>query len=465
MDADLRMAVRIAREVDRASGCTYLVGGYVRDRLLGLENKDIDLEVHGISVEALEKILDSLGERLSMGASFGVMGLRGTHLDIAMPRAEKATGRGHRDFAVSVDPFLGEKKAASRRDFTMNALMQNVLTGEILDFFGGREDIRQGLIRHVSADSFAEDPLRVLRAAQFSARFGFQVAASTEALCANMDLKPLAGERVMGELEKALLKAERPSVFFEELRSMHQLSVWFPELEALIGVPQQAEHHPEGDVWRHTMQVLDEAARLRPQSEYPLGLMLAALCHDLGKAGTTQRINGKLHAYGHEQAGLAPAMRLVTRLTGDNRLAAFVRDMTRLHMLPNRLAAEASGPKSFMRMFDGSAWPEELLLLAKADSLGCRAPGADRAALLAAYAPKEERLKEMLAVYRERMAQPYVRGRDLIEAGCAPGEDFGEALRFAHKLRLAGIGKQQQLAQTLAFLRKQRKTQEKQKEL
>ena len=286
-DKNVQMARRVAEAVADAGGRTYYVGGCVRDGLLGRDNKDIDIEVHGIPVQTLEHILDSLGERLTMGASFGIMGLRHYELDIAMPRSETATGRGHKDFEVFVDPFLGAEKAARRRDFTMNALMQDVLTGEILDFFGGREDMRRGLLRHVDDSSFGEDPLRVLRAAQFAARFGFAVADETRMLSARMVLAALPGERVMGELEKALLKSDKPSVFFEEMRKMCQLSVWFPELEALIGIGQNPRFHPEGDVWTHTMQVLDEAAALRGEAKEPLWFMLSALCHDLGKAVTS----------------------------------------------------------------------------------------------------------------------------------------------------------------------------------
>ena len=146
-DRNRAMARRVAAAVAEAGGRTYYVGGYVRDLLLGRENKDIDIEVHGVTVPALEAILDALGERTTMGASFGIMGLRHYDIDIAMPRSEKATGRGHKDFEVFVDPFIGEERAAMRRDFTMNALMQDVLTGEILDFFGGRADIAAGRIR------------------------------------------------------------------------------------------------------------------------------------------------------------------------------------------------------------------------------------------------------------------------------------------------------------------------------
>ena len=203
-DRNMAMARRIAEAVAGAGGRTYYVGGCVRDWLMGLENKDIDIEVHGVTVPALEAILDGLGQRTAMGASFGIMGLRHYDLDIAMPRSEKATGRGHKDFEVFVDPFIGEEKAALRRDFTMNALMQDVLTGEVLDFFGGQADIAAGRIRHVNDATFAEDPLRVFRAAQFAARFNFTVAAGTTAIGGRMAVEDLASERVMGELEKAI---------------------------------------------------------------------------------------------------------------------------------------------------------------------------------------------------------------------------------------------------------------------
>lgn len=446
---NILMAQRIAAEVRKAGGRTYFVGGFVRDLLMGRENKDIDIEVHEIPVSALEAILDGLGERLTMGASFGVMGLRHYDLDIAMPRSEVATGRGHKDFAVFVDPFLGAEKAARRRDFTVNAMMQDVLTGEVLDFFGGREDLARKRIRHVDDLTFTEDPLRVFRAAQFAARFGFTVAEETTALSAGMDGTALAGERVMGELEKALLKASTPSVFFEELKKMRQLSCWFPELEALSGVPQNPVHHPEGDVWTHTMQVLDEAAALREEAREPLWFMLAALCHDFGKAAATEEINGALHAYGHERLGLPLARRFLGRITSEVKLTKYVLNMTELHMQPNNKAREASHDKAFMTLFDQSVCPEDLLLLAKADHMGRLGPGMRREPAAAAYAETERRLWEMLALYQDRMNRPYVMGRDLIAAGMQPGPLISEALAYAHKLRLAGVPKKEQLRQTL----------------
>ena len=232
---DAELARAIAEKAAEQGGTVYFVGGCVRDRLLGLENKDIDIEVHGIPAEALEQLLSELGACMKIGKSFGIYGLKGHALDIALPRTERRTGVGHRDFAVTSDPFLGTYEAAKRRDFTMNALMQNVLTGEIIDHFGGRQDLQDGVLRHVDDVTFTEDPLRVLRAAQFAARFQFSVAAETVELCRRIDLSALSRERVMLEMEKALLRAEKPSLFFGELRTMGQLGHWFPEVQALIG--------------------------------------------------------------------------------------------------------------------------------------------------------------------------------------------------------------------------------------
>lgn len=446
---DLIIAKKIASAVKEKGGEAYFVGGYVRDALLGIESKDIDVEVHGITPRELEEILDSVGGRMEFGKSFGVFGVKGTELDIAMPRKETATGRGHRDFDVSVDPFIGTFKASVRRDLTIGALMQNVLTGEITDHFGGANDLRNGIIRHVCAETFPEDPLRVLRAAQFAARFGFTIADSTLELCSRMDISYLPRERVFEELKKALLKAEKPSVFFESLRSMGKLSPFFPELEKLIGLEQPPKHHAEGDVWTHTMMVLDEAAKRRSEAKEPLGLMLSALTHDLGKTVCTGNIGGAIHAYGHETAGLPIIKTFMRRITDEKALISYVLNMAELHMKPNTAASQNSSVKSTNHLFDKAKEPDDLVLLAIADNRG-------RISEYPSY-DTEPFLRERLAVFREYMSRPFVSGRDLVEAGFAPGADFSEILSYAHKLRLAGIPKDSALRQTLTYGMKSRR--------
>ena len=447
VEKNKQMARQIAEKVAAVGGRTYFVGGYVRDQMLNRENKDIDIEIHGIAPQTLMGILDELGERTVMGASFGIFGLKHYDLDISMPCRASEHSRGKQDFCDFADPFVGTEAAARRRDLTMNALMQDVVTGEILDYFGGMEDLRKGVLRHVDANSFREDPLRVFRVAQFAARLEYSVAEETVALCRTMDVTKLARERVFGELEKALLQSPRPSVFFQNLRQMGQLSLWFGEAEALIGVEQDPVHHPEGDVWNHTMAVLDAAARYRDQAQNPLGLMLAALCHDFGKVSTTQIENGRIRALGHEEAGMPLAEAWLSRLTNEVRLHRYVENMVLLHMRPNMLAAQRAKAKAMCTLFDRSVCPEDLLLLAKADYFGKK--GA------CDYEETEQFLRDAVTMFRERMAQPYVKGADLVEAGFQPGTAFKEALAYAHKMRLAGVRKEDALKQTVAYLKKQ----------
>lgn len=445
------MARAVAEKTAAAGGRAFFVGGYVRDKLLKRENKDIDLEVHGLTPKALEDILEDLGGKTEKGVSFGVYGLAGTGLDIAMPREETTTGRGHRDFQVYVDPFLGMDKAARRRDFTINAMMEDVLTGEVLDYFGGMDDLEKGVIRHVDDETFGEDPLRAFRGAQFAARFQFQIDEKTAALASTMDVKALAGERVLEELKKALLKAKGPSVFFTELRRMNLLDVWFPEIRDLIGIDQSPIHHPEGDVWNHTMLVVDEAAKIREGTEdlssrEPLGFMLSALCHDLGKAVTTTAADGRIRALGHEREGLPLAKVFLERMTRDKKLTRYVFNMIALHMKPNVLAKDKVKVKTTNRMFDQSLDPEGLLLLARADHLG--RPGTE------ILQENERFLTQRLDTFYEMMKKPYIKGADLVQAGMSPGPEFTKALAYAHKLRLSGVEKEQALRQVLNHMRR-----------
>ena len=443
------IAEKIAEYVKEAGGRTFYVGGFVRDRIMGIDSGDVDIEVNGIEPDTLFEILGKVGDPLSFGKSFGVYSLRGENIDIAMPRTEHAVGSGHRDFEINVDPHIGTYGAAKRRDFTINSLMEDVLTGEIIDHFGGLEDIEKGIIRHINAESFVEDPLRVLRGAQFTARFGFVIAESTIELCRNIDLSALSKERVEEELKKALLKAEKPSVFFGSLRAMNQLDTWFPELKQLIGLEQDPVFHPEGDVWIHTMEVVDRAAKFREEVSDPYGFMLLALTHDLGKIVTTEEIKGRIHAYEHEKLGMPLVEIFMKRITSEKAVMEYVSNMVPLHMRPNVAAYSKPSLKSTNRMFDAAIAPKDLIYFAESDKPVFS--GSD------AFTGDSAFLFERLKAYEETMSKPYVMGRDLLEAGLEQGEDFGEILEHAHKLRLAGIEKESALKQTLAYARKLRK--------
>ena len=437
-----QLAEEIASSVAEENGRVFYVGGCVRDRFLQIENKDIDIEVHGIEPEKLKQILQKYGDPASFGKSFGVYSLRGYGIDIAMPRRERLIGVKHRDFEIDVDPYIGTKEAARRRDFTINALMEDVLTHEIIDHFGGLEDLKNKVIRCVDPITFIEDPLRVLRAAQFASRFEFSVDPDTLSLCKTIDLSNLSEERVEEELKKALLKAQKPSIFFETLRQMDQLDTWFPELIRLIGLKQDPIYHPEGDVWIHTMDVLDRCVRYRDRSSNPYAFMLLGLCHDLGKIITTEEIDGRIHSYGHEIEGIPMIRTFIRRFSKEKELSRYVTNMTSLHMRLFSLAQEHSSIKSFNKVFDLAFSPEDLIRFSVADK-GDKAKKEDIDSICEHY-----------EIFKEYMSRPYVTGEDLIAAGLEPSETFSKILEYTHKTRLAGVSKENALKQALALYRK-----------
>lgn len=257
----------------------YLVGGAVRDQLLNIPIKDRDYMVVGATVQ---EMLDK-GYR-QVGKDFPVFLHPKTQQEYALARTERKTGVGYGGFSVYAAPDVTLEEDLLRRDLTINAIAQDE-TGRVFDPYGGQADIEQRLLRHVS-DAFVEDPLRVLRVARFAARFqplGFKVAPETMALmqriAASGELEALTPERVFQELDKAL-STEAPQVFFEVLREAGGLAILFPEIEALFGIPQPEQWHPEIDTGIHTLMVLEQAARLSQDKQ----VRFAALVHDLGKA-------------------------------------------------------------------------------------------------------------------------------------------------------------------------------------
>lgn len=447
----------LASRVAEFGGRAYYVGGYVRDRLrladqtdeekFFLNNdSDIDIEVHGITRERVLSIINSISGALEYGRTFGVIGMAGYPIDVALPRSERACGGKHTDFDVTIDPLIGVEKAASRRDFTINAIMEDVLTGEIIDPFGGMGDLEHGIIRHVDSKRFSEDPLRVLRGAQFASRFGFEIAHDTVSLCRKISLGELSRERVEGEMKKSLTMSCKPSIFFECLRNMGQLSVWFSELDALIGVEQNPIYHAEGDVWNHTMLVLDRAANLREEAENPYCFMLSVLCHDFGKAVATEVRDGVIHSYGHAEKGVPIAKTFLSRLTGNKNVIRYVLNMVENHMKPNVMAYDNASVKSTNTLFDGAISPKDLILLALADNSG-KKTGVD-------LIPADEFLYDRLHAFENTVSHPYVTGKDLINAGLCPGKFFGYILDYAHKLQLAGLGEDTVFRMTISYAEK-----------
>ena len=440
---DARLAESIARDIALLGGRVYYVGGVVRDGLMGVECKDIDIEVYGVTPAQLREALANHGEVLEKGASFGVLGLRHSDLDIAMPRKERRTGGGHRDFDVSVDPFMSTREASMRRDFTINAMMRDVLTGGIVDHWGGRKDLADRVIRCVNPQTFREDALRVFRAAQFASRLEARIDDETLALCADIDVTQITYERVFDELCKAMLKADRPSVFFRELRRMDHLKEFFPEIGALAGVEQNPKFHPEGDVFEHTMLVIDAAAALRERAQQPLAFMLSALMHDIGKIVATEvQEDGRITAYGHEVQGLGLVEKQMRRLTNHQKLIAYVLNQSELHMRPNMLAGNKSHKKKTRQLFDLSVCPNDLILLARADATGKLDEPYDEG--------YEVFLRERLEDYNRILERPMVTGKDLIDAGLAPGEPFRKMVARARQLHFSGIEKKGVLKQILA---------------
>jgi tRNA nucleotidyltransferase (CCA-adding enzyme) len=434
--------LRLARAVRDAGGRALMVGGCVRDRLMGRVVKDWDVEVYGVEPARLRELLGSFGRVNVVGEAFTVYKL-GQDLDVSLPRRERKTGRGHRAFYIEGDPSMSFEEAARRRDFTVNAILEDPLDGEIIDPFGGHADIERKLLRAVSPETFVEDSLRVLRAAQFAARFGFRIEGETVKLCRSLDLTDLPAERVWGELEKILLAAREPSVGLRRLDELGAMPQLFPELEALKGVQQEFDWHPEGDVFIHTLLVCDRARELVEDLDYPrqLAVMLAALCHDFGKPATTEFIEGRIRSRGHEEAGVAPALALLDRLklfTLDGydvraQVVALVRD----HLKPGEFyrTREEITDGAFRRLARRCEL-ELLYRVAKADSLGRNAPWVPRERWFTADAQEWFIARARELSVERRPPAPILLGRHLLAMGLKPSPLVGEVQRAVYEMQL-----------------------------
>jgi len=428
---------KIAEEIAAQGGSAWYAGGWVRDRLLDREPVDRDIEVHGLDLRALEIILRRHGKVSAVGRSFGILKWRGPAVaaDFSLPRRENREGSGHRGFVVDLDPSIGFEEACARRDFTVNAMLENLLTGERLDFFGGKEDLQARRLRHVGP-AFVEDPLRAYRLMQQSARFEMAAAPETLALCRKMNLSELAPERVFVEWTRLLLEAERPSMGLETARKAGILA-FHPELFALIGCVQDPAWHPEGDVWTHTLLVVDEAAKMRTGDRTgDLVLMFGALCHDFGKPTTTRRKDGRIVSPGHCEAGVEPARRFLGRMSRETELIDGVEQCVRYHLRPAELyRVRDKVGVSAIRRLALRVKIEDLVRWARADHFGRSTADA-----LAREFPAGEWLlerAEALSV-RKQAPRPILQGRHLLERGWEPGPEMGKRLREAFQAQLDG---------------------------
>jgi tRNA nucleotidyltransferase (CCA-adding enzyme) len=434
----LDQARSIAEAVRQANGRALIVGGWVRDRLLDVLTPatNVDIEVFGIPADRLRTLLESFGRVEAVGASFQVYKVG--DIDVSLPRRDSKSGRGHRGFAVTGDPAMTIEEAARRRDFTINAISWDPLTDEYLDPFDGRDDLKQRLLRVVDPATFPEDSLRVLRAVQFAARFDLTLDPATRELCRTIPLDDLPAERVWGEIEK-LLFAPRPSIGLALALGLGVVEKLFPELLALVCCEQEPEWHPEGDVWVHTLQVVDQArTRIddlpRPQA---ITIMLGALAHDLGKPATTAFRDGRIRSIDHEEQGVAPATVFLDRLNVHTIDGYDVRHqvlgMTAQHLKPGMWfkVRDEVGDGAFRRLAQ-KVDLELLARLAKSDCLG-RQPGTFNCEAMDWFLDRARALG-----VEHRPPGPILLGRHLLELGVKPGPRMGEILKSVYEQQLDG---------------------------
>lgn len=450
----------ISKRLQEHKAKAIVVGGSVRDHFLKLPSKDYDIEVYGLeSLEELEKILSEFGSVNLVGKSFGV--LKFVHnkeeYDFSFPRTEAKVAQGHKGFEVQTDGKMDFKTASKRRDFTINAMGYDIEEKAFLDPFFTQEDLNQQILRHIDDDSFVEDPLRVYRAVQFCARFEFDLAEETKDLCKQMVdkglLEELPKERVYTEIKKLLLKAKKPSLGFELMRELGILQ-YFPELEAIIAVPQDATWHPEGDVWIHTLMCVDAMAKLcrsgcavtqggnalgvphPDNSKQKLKFMFAILCHDFGKASTTafDEEKGRIRAIGHEAAGVEPTKNFMYRLTDEHDFIESILPLVEYHLMPSQFYKNAAKSKAIRRLAT-KVNIEELVIVAKADFLGRTSPEA----LTGVYEAGEWLLEKAKGLkVQNKPLDNLLQGRDLIALGLKPSPEFTRILDEVYELQLEG---------------------------
>lgn len=436
--------LKLAEAIKAAGGRALLVGGCVRDELMGVEPKDWDLEVYGVEPENLRDILSAFGTVNAVGEAFTVYKID-NDIDVAIPRRERKSGRGHKGFTVEGDPAMSFEEACKRRDFTVNAILKDPLTSEIIDPFYGRADIERKILRMVSPETFGEDSLRVLRAAQFAARFEFEIETETAELCKTIDLTDLPSERIWGEFEKLLLKAAKPSIGLQLFYDLNVVEQLFPELKSLVGVRQEAEWHPEGDVDIHTLLTVDYARTTIDDLPYAkqVTVMLGALCHDFGKPPTTKFFEGRWRSHNHDEAGIEPTISFLDKLnihTLDGYDArSQVIELVRYHLKPGEFykVRDNIGDGAFRRLAR-KVEPDLLCRVSLADNMGRNGEWIPREKWFTPDAQEWFSAKVRELGIENEAPKPILMGRHLIELGMEPSPKFKDIIDAVYEMQLDG---------------------------
>ncbi|MBI3949229.1 MAG: CCA tRNA nucleotidyltransferase [Acidobacteria bacterium] len=438
------VVLSLCRAIRDAGGRALFVGGGVRDRLMGNASKDYDLEVYHLQPGVVRSVIGQFGKVNTVGESFTVYKLRVEsgedpfEIDVSLPRRESKVARGHRGFAVTGDPFMSFEEAARRRDFTMNAIMCDPLTEELIDPHGGVKDLESRIIRAIDPRTFVEDSLRVLRAMQFAARFEFEIDPPTKELCLSIDLSDLPKERIWGEFEKLFLLARRPSLGLQAALELGIIDKLLPNLKPMVDCPQDSEWHPEGPVWDHTLMAVDNAVALTEglPKELKLTVILAVLLHDIAKPQTTIFERGHIRSPEHEEKGREPSLRVLDALNVHTINGYDVRgqvvELVANHLKPSHFYHDCD------RISDGAFRRlarkcdlELLYLVSKADALA-RGPASESEA-------HEWFIERARALAVEHAPpKPILMGRHLIQLGMEPGPRMGQILQAVYEMQLDG---------------------------
>lgn len=439
---------KIAAAIAQHNGTSFLVGGAVRDLILNLPVADLDIEVHGLSLNALESILRIYGIVNQVGKSFGVLRLERLDVDWSIPRVDTAGRRP----VVKVDPYMTLKKAFERRDLTMNSMGINLTTFELVDPFNGFDDMKAGILRTPNPTFFIEDPLRFYRVMAFIARFNMWPDRLLNRVCSTMDISTVSHERVETEYKKWLVKSDKPSRALVWLDMIGRLEELLPEIAATKAILQEPDWHPEGNVFEHTKQSIDAAALLHYESEEKkIVIMYAILCHDLGKVVTTKLRDGRLTAYDHPNHGIAFTKKLLKRVTHNKKFIIGVCKLVETHLYPVSFIQGHARLNAYKRLALKLAPEVTMAMLAQVSLADKRGRNEKRTKPLTSAQPDVEAfLKNAQAAGVLTMVEkPLLTGKDLMPE-IQPGPCMGVLVKQAYALQLQeGINDKETLKKIL----------------